>query len=103
MGTNSTNQYREPCESQRRARRGDDGAENSIRSFSAVPPHSRSPRKHFGEASIGFAHVKPVLPHFLVERRAVDIQLCRGGLAVPVVALKGLLDDAALGTFECLV
>src|SRR5688500_13676631 len=51
-------------------------------------------------ASTDFSHVEPVLPHLLVEGGAVDVELGGGCLAVPVVALEGLLDDPPLGAFQ---
>src|SRR5689334_23013512 len=50
--------------------------------------------------SVRLAYVQPVLPHLLVERRPVNIELVGGRLAVPGVALEGGLDDEPFGAFE---
>ena len=53
-----------------------------------------SRRPGFLRASIPLAPVQLVLPHLLVERRAIDVELGGGGLAIPGVALQGPLNNA---------
>src|SRR6201999_4020746 len=50
--------------------------------------------------SVLFLALELVLSHFLVERGSLDVEFGGGGLAVPGVALEGLLDDPPLGAFE---
>jgi hypothetical protein len=50
--------------------------------------------------SIRLPHVQPVLPHLLVQRRPVDVELRGRRLPVPDVALERRLDDPALRTLQ---